>query len=157
MNGRLLVAADAIFKRYSTTETFGSIFDDQWAFQFGTQYMASCRLRLRAGYAFNENPNLATVPGSIGGVIPIGGIPAVQYIQSQIAAISQHRLTGGIGISDITPGVDLDLSLGGMFGSGRNIRQHNSIGGKLLAGVWLHMEMRTQGMLRSGFWLRLRS
>ena len=117
MNGRLLVAADAIFKRYSTAETFGSIFDDQWAFQFGTQYIATCRVRLRAGYAYNENPNRDTVPGTIGGVIPIGGIPAVQYIQSQVAAISQHRLTGGVGISDITPGVDLDLSLGGMFGA----------------------------------------
>ena len=31
------------------------------------------------------------------------------------SAISQHRITGGVGISDVLPGVDFDLLAGGMF------------------------------------------
>ena len=31
------------------------------------------------------------------------------------AAIPQHRLTGGVGIADMLPGVDFDLLAGGMF------------------------------------------
>jgi long-chain fatty acid transport protein len=115
MNGRLLLATDVLFKQWSEAQLFQSIYDDQWVFQFGAQYIVNPRLRLRLGYAFNENPSLETVPGTIGGVIPVGGIPAVQYIQGQFPAMSQHRMTGGFGIRDIMPNVDLDLSLGGMF------------------------------------------
>ncbi len=45
---------------------------------------------------------------------------AMRYVQGQFAAISQHRLTGGVGIRDVLPGLDLDLYAGGMFkNSGR--------------------------------------
>ncbi len=115
MNGRLLLATDILFKGYGDAETFSSIYDDQWVLQFGTQYMVSQRLRARLGYAYNTNPMLDTVPGTIGGVIPVGGVPAVQYVQGQFAALPQHRLTGGVGVRDIMQNVDLDLSIGGMF------------------------------------------
>lgn len=120
MNGRLLLAADAIFKDYSNADFFRSLYDDQWVFQLGAQYQLNPRLKVRAGYAFNEDPMLDTVPGSIGGVIPVGGIPAVQYIQGQFASLSQHRLTGGAGIADVMPGVDFDMHLGGMFDGERS-------------------------------------
>ncbi len=115
MNGRMLLAMDVIFKQYSDADFFNAIYKDQWVFQLGSQYAVGSKLRLRCGYAFNENPMSATVPGTIGGVIPVGALPAVQYVQGQFAAVSQHRLTGGVGIRDIMPGVDLDLSVGGMF------------------------------------------
>ncbi len=115
MNGRLLLAADAIFKQYSEADFFRAIYRDQWVFQLGGQYAMNQRMKLRFGYAYNEDPTLDTVPGTIGGVIPVGGIPAVRYVQGQFAAVSQHRLTGGVGIQDLMPGVDFDLSLGGMF------------------------------------------
>ena len=43
------------------------------------------------------------------------GVPALRYIQGQFAAISQHRITVGIGHADVLPGLDFDLFAGGMF------------------------------------------
>ena len=115
MNGRLLLAADVLFKNWSDADFYDSIYKDQWVFQFGSQYIVNSKLRLRTGYAYNTDVTLDTVPGSIGGVIPIGGFPAIQYLQSQFAVLPQHRLTGGLGIRDIMPGIDFDASVGGMF------------------------------------------
>ena len=115
MNGRLLLAADVLYKNWSNADFFSSIYDDQWIFQFGGQFIINPRLRLRTGYAYNTEVALDTVPGTIGGVIPVGGIPAIQYAQGQFAVLPQHRLTGGVGIRDIMPGIDFDASIGGMF------------------------------------------
>lgn len=120
LNGRLLLAADALFKQYSDANFYRAIYNDQWVFQFGGQLAVGPRTRLRIGYAFNEDPTRDTVPGTIGGVIPVGGIPAVQYVQAQFASISEHRLTCGIGISEVIPNADLDLSAGGMFRNSRS-------------------------------------
>ena len=114
MDGRLLLAADVLFKNYSDADFWDSIYDDQWAFQFGSQYALTPRLKLRAGYAFNENPTRGNVPGNIGG-IPVGSVPSSQYVEGQFAAVSQHRLTGGIGVRDLLTNVDFDLTAGGMF------------------------------------------
>ncbi len=115
MDGCLLVACDVLYKRYSEADFFQAIYTDQWVFQFGAQYELNRRVRLRAGYAYNENPMRDAVLGGAGGVVPPDGIPAIRYVQGQFAAISQHRITGGIGCRDILPGIDLDLSAGGMF------------------------------------------
>ena len=115
MNGRLLLAADAVYKNWGDAAFFQALYKDQWAFQFGAQYATSERCRLRLGYAFNEDPTRDTVPGTIGGVVPVGGIPAVQYVQGQFAAISQHRLTGGFGITGLLPNTNLDVTVGGVF------------------------------------------
>ena len=115
MNGKLLLAADVIYKNWNDATFFSALYEDQWAFQFGAQYTASQRCKLRLGYAYNEDPTRDAVPGTIGGVIPVGGIPTVQYVQGQFAAITQHRLTGGIGIRDIIPNMNFDVSAGGIF------------------------------------------
>jgi long-chain fatty acid transport protein len=115
MNGRLLLAADVLYKNWSNADFYKAIYDDQWVFQFGSQYIVNPRLRLRSGYAYNTEVAKNNVDGTIGGVIPIGGIPAIQYAQGQFAVIPQHRLTGGVGIRDIMPGMDFDASIGGMF------------------------------------------
>jgi len=114
MNGRLLLAADVLFKNYSDADFWQAIYTDQWAFQFGSQFALTPRLKLRAGYAFNEDPTRGQVPANIGGV-PVGSIPAIQYVEGQFAAVSQHRLTGGFGIQDVLTNVDFDLAAGGMF------------------------------------------
>lgn len=119
MNGKLLVAADALYKNWDNADFFKSIYEDQWAFQFGAQYAFTPRLKLRAGYAYNEDPLRSLVPGSIGGVIPVGGIPTVQYVEGQFAVIVQHRLTGGIGIRDLVPNMDFDATVGGAFENSR--------------------------------------
>jgi long-chain fatty acid transport protein len=115
LDGRLLLAADVLFKNYSDADFWQAIYDDQWAFQLGAQYVVGPHLKLRTGYAYNEDPTRGNVPGSIGGVIPVGGIPAVQYIEGQFAAISEHRITGGFGIQDMVQNVDFDFTAGGMF------------------------------------------
>jgi long-chain fatty acid transport protein len=106
---------DAVYQAYTETALFGAIYNDQWALQCGAQYAANDRVRLRLGYAWNENPMRDTVGGRIGGIVPPGGGTHVQYIEALFAAIPQHRLTGGLGIRDVLPGVDFDLFAGGMF------------------------------------------
>jgi long-chain fatty acid transport protein len=49
---------------------------------------------------------------SIGGIDLPDGIPAVRYTQAQFAAITEHRITCGIGIRDIRPQIDVDLFAG---------------------------------------------
>lgn len=115
MDGRLLLAADAVWQRYSDAALFEAIYEDQWALQLGAQYAVTDRVRLRLGYAWAENPMRDLVPDRAGGVLPPGGGAHVQYIQALFAAISQHRICGGVGVSDVLPGVDFDLFAGGMF------------------------------------------
>jgi long-chain fatty acid transport protein len=111
MDGRLLLAADVLFKQYSQADLFRALYDDQWVFQLGAQFSPNSRVRVRLGYAFAENP-MRDLPGTaIGGVVA----PSVEYVQAQFAAINEHRLSGGIGVRDALPGVDLDLFAGGMF------------------------------------------
>lgn len=115
LDGRLLLAVDAVFQQYSDTAMFGDLFNDQWALQFGAQYALNHRVRLRLGYAWNENPMRDSVGDRLGGVLPPEGVAQVQYIEALFAAIPQDRITGGVSVRDVLPGVDLDLFAGGMF------------------------------------------
>ena len=115
MDGRLLLAADATYQQYTETAMFGELFRDQWSLQFGTQYSINDRIRLRLGYAWNQNPMRNSVGDRLGGVLPPGGVAHVQYIEALFAAIPQDRITGGLSVRDVLPGVDLDLLAGGMF------------------------------------------
>lgn len=113
--GRLLLAADAIYKLHSEADALKALYKDQWAVQAGSQFAATDRLRLRLGYAWNENPMKDAQPVSIGGVTLPDGVPAVRYVQGQFAPITQHRITTGIGLSDVLPGIDFDLFAGYAF------------------------------------------
>ncbi len=115
LDGRLLLAVDAVHLAYSDTEMFGAIYNDQWALQFGAQFSPNERVRLRCGYAWNENPMRDAVGDAIGGVLPPGAAAHVQYIEALFAAIPQNRITGGVSVRDVLPGVDFDLFAGGMF------------------------------------------
>lgn len=115
MCGRLLLAADFLFKNYSDADFFKAIYENQWVFQFGSQYQINEKLKFRMGYYFNEDPTRDAVPGTIGGIVPVGGIPSVQYVQGQFASVTQHSLSGGFGVRELLPGMDFDLSLGGAF------------------------------------------
>ena len=114
LDGRLLLAADLLYKQWTASDLFGELYHDQWVLQLGTQYTIG-RLRLRLGYAWAENP-LRDNPGqSAGGITPPGGRPVIEYIQSTLAVINEHRISAGVGVCDILPGVDLDVLAGGMF------------------------------------------
>lgn len=114
MEGRLLLAVDVIYKNWDATDLFGTLYDDQWVVQFGSQYTMG-RIKLRAGYAWAENP-MDPAPGpNLGGIIEPGELPAVRYTQGLMAITGQHRLTVGVGIADVLPGVHMDIMAGGMF------------------------------------------
>lgn len=115
MCGRLLLATDVIYNVNSDADFLKAIYQDQWCFQFGSQYSVNERVRLRTGYAYNENPMKEAQGVTIGGVTLPDGLPALRYVQGQFAAITQHRLTMGIGIRDFRPGIDLDLFAGFAF------------------------------------------
>ena len=115
MDGRLLLAGDVVFLNYANTELFGAVYRDQWAIQLGSQYEVNDRVRLRLGYAWNENPMRNNVGDRAGGIVPPGGANHIQYIQALFAAIPQHRITAGVSVVDVLPGVQWDLFAGGMF------------------------------------------
>jgi len=115
-DGRLLLAMDVLYKQYSEADFLGAIYKDQWVYQFGAQYEVNPRIKLRCGYSYNTDPMRDAAVTSIGGVPSPDGIPVLRYILGQFAAISQHNLSGGIGIADVLPGIDMDMLAGGMFG-----------------------------------------
>ena len=114
LDGRLLLAADLLYKEWTASDMFGELYHDQWVLQLGTQYTVG-RVRLRMGYAWAENPIRDNPGQSAGGILPPGGRPVIEYIQSTLAVINQHRISAGFGVCDILPGVDLDVLAGGMF------------------------------------------
>lgn len=115
MGGNLLLAADVLYKQWDNADLFRSIYDNQWVFQLGAQYRFSRRIFLRAGYAYAENAMDPNPGASAGGISPPGALAAIQYAQAQFAAINRHRVSAGIGVRDVLPGVDFDLLAGGMF------------------------------------------
>ncbi|REJ75878.1 MAG: hypothetical protein DWQ29_16215, partial [Planctomycetota bacterium] len=114
MDGNLLLAVDVLWKNWEDADLFQAIYEDQWVLQLGAQYTAGST-KFRIGYAWAENP-VANPPAAVaGGVAPPGAVAAVQYLQSQLAVINQHRLSGGVGFANVMPGIDMDLFAGGMF------------------------------------------
>jgi long-chain fatty acid transport protein len=113
MGGRLLLALDLLYYRWSETDLFGALWEDQFALQTGMQYTTRRGINLRMGYAFAENASRDIVLSDIGGVI--NPTPAANYIQALFPNINRNRISFGVGVKDILPGVDLDLFAGGMF------------------------------------------
>ncbi len=112
-DGRLLVAVDITYKLWNEADLFKSIYDNQLVVQLGTQYSIGY-YRFRAGYAWAENPIDNTPDINVGGV-QLGDLAAVRYTQGLLAITSQHRISFGIGVVDVLPGIDLDMMAGGMF------------------------------------------
>ncbi|MGN6546863.1 MAG: hypothetical protein ACTHK7_17545 [Aureliella sp.] len=133
LDGRLLIGADVLYKLWDEADLYRALYDNQWVVQFGTQYSRG-RLRLRSGYVWAENP-LDDTPGpNIGGVVQSGGLAAVRYSQALMAITSQHRMTLGVGVVDVMPGIDFDLHGGGMF---RDSQQLGDFTSTSIASYWL--------------------
>lgn len=111
--GRLLVALDITYKLWEQADLYDSIYQNQLVVQIGTQYTMG-RYKYRAGYAWAENPIDNSPDINVGGV-PVGDLAAARYTQGLLAITSQHRVSFGVGISDVLPGIDADLMAGGMF------------------------------------------
>ncbi|HQZ64739.1 MAG TPA: hypothetical protein PLY87_06680 [Planctomycetaceae bacterium] len=118
MDGNLLLAADLLYKQWSQTDLFWQIYDDQWTCQFGAQYALTPQMKLRMGYAYNQNPMKSPGATTVGGIVLPEGVPGMRYIQGQFAAITQNRVTIGLGVQDVLlPGIDLDMFAGYAFGN----------------------------------------
>lgn len=117
MDGRLLLASDILYKRWTDCDFFGAIWTDQLVVQTGLQYELTKKIRLRAGYAYAENIMRDDPASGIGGVVPPDSnvFDAIRYIQALFPAINEHRLSAGVGVRDFFPGVDIDVNAGGMF------------------------------------------
>lgn len=112
-DGRLLLAVDVLYILWNRAALYQSFYDNQWVVQFGAQYSTG-RYRLRAGYAWAQNP-LDPTPDLVVGGIVLPDDSFVRYNQALVAVTSQHRLSGGFGVRDVLPGIDLDVLAGGMF------------------------------------------
>lgn len=117
MGGRLLVAADFSYLDWSDTDFFGAIWEDQFVLQTGLQYTTCRGCKFRVGYVYAEDASRNTVAPTIGGITPQS---TVDYIQALFPNINKHRITGGVGMTDVLPGVDIDLFAGGMFNETRD-------------------------------------
>ena len=114
LDGRLLLATDVLYKQWDNADLFRALYRNQWVVQIGAQY-TYCRMKLRMGYAYADNP-IAPNPGtSSGGISPPGAQAAIEYAQALVGVINKHRISGGVGIEDVLPGIDIDLFAGGMF------------------------------------------
>jgi long-chain fatty acid transport protein len=132
MDGKLLLGVDLVYKLWDNADTFGTIYDNQLAVQLGSQYSIG-KYRLRSGYVWADNP-MDQAPGpNIGGVIQTD-LRAVRYTQGLLAVTSQHRISGGVGIQDFLPGIDLDVMAGGMF---RDSEQLGNFTSTSIASYWL--------------------
>jgi long-chain fatty acid transport protein len=142
MDGRLLLASDILYKRWSETDFYRAIWDDQFVFQTGLQYQLTQKIRVRLGYAFAENIMLDDPASSAGGIVPPGVIEnAMHYLQSQFPAVNEHRISGGIGIRDFYPGVDLDLNAGGMLDAQDYFGTAGSGSGVSVESYWVSLGM----------------
>ena len=133
MNGQLLLAADILYKRWSDADFFDAIWTDQFILQLGSQYTTKRGIQLRMGYSYAENITRDLAALVVGGVIPPDGLPGVQYVQAQFPAINQHRITAGVGMNDVLPGIDFDLFAGGMFNAEQAFGNTTSS----VAGYWV--------------------
>lgn len=117
LGGKLLVAVDFMYFAWSDTDFFGAFWDDQLAVQTGLQYTTDRGFKLRTGYVYADNASKSIVAPSFGPITPQAG---VDYVQALFPNINQHRISGGVGLTDILPGVDLDLFAGGNFNASQN-------------------------------------
>lgn len=133
LGGRLLLGVDVLYKMWNYADLFSAIYDNQWVVQLGSQ-LSLGRVRLRGGYAWAANPLDATPDLNVGGVVVPGGLPAVRYTEGLLAVTSQHRISGGVGIVDVLPGIDFDLMAGGMFTDSEQIGPFTSTS---ISSYWL--------------------
>jgi len=113
MGGRLLLAADILYKQWDNAAYWKDLCNNQWAFAFGTQ-LTRGKWRYRLGYSFAEPP-VDPTPGSTVAGLPVGQAGVEFYQATQAGIVYKHRLSAGIGLVDVLPGVTLDLYAGGLL------------------------------------------
>ena len=133
MDGNLLLGVDVLYKLWDQASMYDVLYDNQWVVQLGSQ-LTRGKVKWRTGYVWAENPIDNNPAINIGGVVQPGGYPAVRYTQGLLAVTSQHRLTGGVGIVDLLPGIDADVMGGGMFHSSQQLGDYTNTS---ISSYWL--------------------
>lgn len=138
MRGDLLLAADVIWKDWSSAESYQDIYDDQTIFAIGAQYSTG-PYRFRAGYTHADSPIKSNVGSAVGDItsLSVGGTtvpmnPALtQYVQATNAeVIWEDQVTLGFGM-DLTSNIAVDAHVG------YSLNRDEQIGAtKVDAGAW---------------------
>jgi long-chain fatty acid transport protein len=116
-DGNLLLAADIYYKLWDDAPLYRDIFVNQWVFALGAQ-LTHGKLKYRLGYSYDTNPVNQNVGSSLDG-FPVTQANVQLFQATSTAAISQHRITGGIGYEGfLIPNLDLDLFAGGLLPAG---------------------------------------
>ena len=114
MDGQLLVSVDVLYKMWNDADLFNAIYDNQWV----CNSAPSTRWGITNFAPATPGPRILSilhpVPTSAASLSRVDCVRCV-YTQGLLAVSSQHRLSAGIGITDVLPGVDMDVMAGGMF------------------------------------------
>lgn len=122
MDGKLLLAADVVWKDWSSAESYGDIYRDQTVFAVGAQYTMG-PYKIRAGYTHADSPIKDNVGASVGDIdsLMVGGatVPMsrelTQYVQATNAeVIWQDQVSLGLGW-DLTSNITMDAHVGYAF------------------------------------------
>lgn len=138
LNGALLLAADVVWKDWSSADSYQDIYEDQTVVAGGMQYTRG-NLKYRLGFSHTDSPIKNNVGSSIGDItsIYLGGStvplnPALtQYVQAtNTEVVWENQITAGLGY-DITKQLTMDAHLGYAF------KREEQIGAtKVDAGAW---------------------
>jgi len=136
--GKLLIAADVVWKDWSSAEAYGDIYEDQTLIAVGAQYTLG-KYKLRAGWAHVDSPIKANVGSNVGditsllvggGTVPLN--PALtQYVQAtNTEVIWEDQVTLGLG-ADLTKHISADAHVA------YALHREESIGAtRVDAGAW---------------------
>ena len=114
MDGKLLLAADVYYKLWDDAPLWQDVFVNQWAVAVAAQ-LTHNKMKYRLGYSYNSDPINHSVGGTLDG-FPVGQDVVQLFQASSTAAISQHRITVGIGREGfLIPTLDVDLFAGGLL------------------------------------------
>ena len=114
MDGRLLLALDVIYKNYDNADLFQAVYDGPMGVP-GRQPVQPQQASISLGVCIRPKIHCNLRLGSRPEGITVGQ-DAIQYVQSQLAAVNPHRLSGGNRCGRLPArGRTWDLLAGGMF------------------------------------------
>jgi len=149
MDGKLLLAADVLFNEWDNCYLYKNVYKNQWVFQTGAQYSRG-RYRYRLGYVYAENPVAPITSVTVDGIPVPDAVPGADYLQAQVAVFNQHRVSAGIGVVDVLPGVNFDAFAGGMFRASDQLGASTNVAASsYYLGVGITWRFANCGALRS--------
>lgn len=119
MGGKLLLAADVVWKDWSSADSYRDLYEDQTIFALGAQYSTG-PYRFRAGYAHADSPIKQNVGSSVGSIssLLVGGVTTpmnptlTRYVQAtNTEVIWEDQVSLGVGM-DVTKNITFDAHAG---------------------------------------------